>query len=214
MKFHMIESGRLLFRLPLEADIHAIEAVVSSSAGHLSSWLSNDDIPIATEKWTTAQTINALQGRVYFFLGFRKQLDFGNPQDSPIACGCILKLKNGKLPSYSVAYWTVAQFQNQGFATEALVAITTFAFSVLNARRVSTGHAAPNVASQRVIEKAGFKRESVVALGYEMPNGGEFLDGVVYGTTNKVDLREQPLKFWEIDVGSLISKELHALAIV
>ncbi|QND44435.1 GNAT family N-acetyltransferase (plasmid) [Rhizobium lusitanum] len=138
---------------------------------------------------------------LFYFLGFIK-----GSSVAEIACATILSVRNAKLPSYSVAYWTATEYYNRGYATEALVAVTAFAFSILSAKRVSTGHAITNTASQRVIEKAGFNRESIVALGYQMPKSEEFLDGVVYSLISASGLRNANHEFGQIEIDSLLLK--------
>ncbi len=56
---------------------------------------------------------------------------------------------------WSVGFWTHPDKQNLGFASEALKAIVDLAFSQLGALRVDGCHALWNIASKRVLEKAG-----------------------------------------------------------
>jgi len=53
-------------------------------------------------------------------------------------------------------------FQNQGFASEAVRAIITYAFTKLGAHRI-VGHCTPeNIPSWKVLEKCGMKREGLL----------------------------------------------------
>lgn len=58
-----------------------------------------------------------------------------------------------------LGYWIGANFRNHGFMTEAVQGIMLFAFQTLGLHRVHTSCLAVNVASARVLEKAGLKRE-------------------------------------------------------
>lgn len=53
------------------------------------------------------------------------------------------------------------------------------AFKVLDARFVTTGHAAPNEASARLAQKLGFRQIAHQPLGCELPDG-LLVDGISY----------------------------------
>ena len=54
-------------------------------------------------------------------------------------------------------YW------GKGIATEAIRLISNFAFKVINLRKVKAGCYASNIGSAKAFEKAGFKREGLIA---------------------------------------------------
>lgn len=60
----------------------------------------------------------------------------------------------------SLGYWLGKRFWGRGVATEATQAATQWAFDALRVRRVWANVMAPNVASVRVLEKAGFALEA------------------------------------------------------
>jgi RimJ/RimL family protein N-acetyltransferase len=60
----------------------------------------------------------------------------------------------------SLGYWLGKRFWGRGIATEAARAATDWAFDSLRMRRVWANVMAPNVASARVLEKAGFTLEA------------------------------------------------------
>lgn len=65
-------------------------------------------------------------------------------------------------------------FQNKGYATEASRAIIEHAFKELNAHRVVGYCAVDNIASRRVLEKCGLRREGLLrknAFFHEEENG-------------------------------------------
>ncbi|TJZ84865.1 GNAT family N-acetyltransferase [Paracoccus hibiscisoli] len=57
------------------------------------------------------------------------------------------------------------------------------AFKVLDARFVTTGHAAPNTASARLAQKLGFRQIAQQPLGCELPDG-LLVDGIAYAIEN------------------------------
>ena len=53
------------------------------------------------------------------------------------------------------------------------------AFQVLDGRFGTTGHAAPNEASERLAQKLGFRKIAHQPLGCELPDG-LLVDGIAY----------------------------------
>ncbi len=60
----------------------------------------------------------------------------------------------------SLGYWLGKRFWGRGIATEATRAATDWAFETLRVRRVWANVMGPNLASARVLEKAGFTLEA------------------------------------------------------
>jgi RimJ/RimL family protein N-acetyltransferase len=65
--------------------------------------------------------------------------------------------------SAEIGYWLGEEFWNRGIATEAVRAVTNHAFATLGMARVHAEVFHWNTASMRVLEKAGFVREGVLA---------------------------------------------------
>lgn len=63
--------------------------------------------------------------------------------------------------SGEIGYWLGRAFWNRGIVTEAVQAVTEFAFRELDLLRVQTGIFEWNPASMRVLEKCGYVREGV-----------------------------------------------------
>jgi len=70
-----------------------------------------------------------------------------------------LKLSSSKFNSAEVWYKINVDFWNKGYATEAIKAVMSFGFSRLKLHRIEAGCAVENLASIRVLEKAGMTRE-------------------------------------------------------
>ncbi len=62
---------------------------------------------------------------------------------------------------YRIGYFIEREAQGQGYATEALQAIIRWLFDRADVRRIEAGVTLHNVASYRILEKAGFTREKV-----------------------------------------------------
>jgi [ribosomal protein S5]-alanine N-acetyltransferase len=69
-------------------------------------------------------------------------------------------------------YW------NKGYTTEALIKLLEFGFSRLNLHRIEAGCAVENIASARVIEKAGMLREGMCRK--DLPIRGSWKDSYSY----------------------------------
>jgi ribosomal-protein-alanine N-acetyltransferase len=77
-----------------------------------------------------------------------------------------------------VGYWVGEPYWGRGIATEAIRAIVPYAFATFGLVRVEAGVYASNIASMRVLEKAGFEREGV--LRKSVTKNGALLDSVLY----------------------------------
>ena len=84
---------------------------------------------------------------------------------------CSLHHIDWGVPKFEIGYWVRLAAQGKGVATEATRLMTSMAFEMLGARRVSLWCAVDNVGSRRVAEKLGFvhegrfKNDEVDALG-------------------------------------------------
>ena len=64
--------------------------------------------------------------------------------------------------SAEVGYWIGEEFWGRGIVTSALVQVVNYAFNTLSLVRLFAGVFEFNEASMRVLEKVGFKKESVI----------------------------------------------------
>lgn len=64
----------------------------------------------------------------------------------------------GAFQSCNMSYWVAHESNGRGFATDAVRAMTAFAFNELGLHRVQAETLIPNVRSQRVLERVGFAR--------------------------------------------------------
>ena len=80
--------------------------------------------------------------------------------------------------SCSFAYMLGCNYWNKGYGTEMLKAVFNFAFEELEVQRILADHMAKNIASGKVMEKAGMIKEGVLRQKY--CKDGEFLDAVQY----------------------------------
>lgn len=79
----------------------------------------------------------------------------------------------------NLGYWVIPEKQGNGYATEACELVVEYGFRELRLHRISAVTMAPNIGSQRVLERVGFthegtNRESTFA-------DGEYVDNEQYG---------------------------------
>lgn len=92
----------------------------------------------------------------------------------------LIALNTGK-PDYrnaEVWYKLNPRYWNKGYVSEALTALLGFGFTSLNLHRIEAGVAVENLASIRVLEKAGFLREG--RKRKLLPIRGEWSDNYFY----------------------------------
>lgn len=63
------------------------------------------------------------------------------------------------VPKFEIGYWVRSSYAGQGYITEAVTGITSFAFNTLGARRVEIRCDVKNVRSSAVARRAGFALE-------------------------------------------------------
>jgi ribosomal-protein-alanine N-acetyltransferase len=78
-----------------------------------------------------------------------------------------------------VGYWIEKSHREKGIATLALKAILNFSFNVAAFRRIEAMADYDNLASQRVMERAGMVRDALLRNRVTKPNG-EQIDMVLY----------------------------------
>jgi ribosomal-protein-alanine N-acetyltransferase len=83
-----------------------------------------------------------------------------------------------------IGYWISESFWGKGIASEAVKLICAYGFENLDIVRVFAEVFSPNIASQKVLEKSGFKKECVIEGGLIKNN--VLLDEHLY-SIHKVD---------------------------
>ncbi len=81
-----------------------------------------------------------------------------------------------------MGYWLAEPFWGKGIITEAIKQAIEYGFKTFDISRIFARPYGFNLASQRVLEKAGFKKEAV--LKNTLFKNGEYTDEVIYSITN------------------------------
>lgn len=81
--------------------------------------------------------------------------------------------------SAEIGYWLGAKYWGKGIATDVLTAVTAYAFDHFDLAHLTAGVLERNVASARVLEKAGYVLEG--RLRQNVTKDGVTMDELVYG---------------------------------
>jgi ribosomal-protein-alanine N-acetyltransferase len=114
--------------------------------------------------------------QAYAFLIFRAD-------DNKLVGGLTLaNMRRGVAQAGSIGYWIGAPFAQRGYMTAAVRALIPFAFGTLRLHRLEAACIPANVASVRLLEKTGFRREGY-AREYLCING-IWADHLLYARLN------------------------------
>jgi RimJ/RimL family protein N-acetyltransferase len=161
------ESERLLIRAPRPGDGLELNAAIRESFDDLSRWMPwADHVPDVAE--TEANVCAAYEKykaktdlRLHLFL-----------KGTGILIGSSgLHRIDWNVPKFDIGYWVRSSYAGQGYITEAVNAITEFAFRQLGAQRVSICMNSANERSRMVAERAGFEFEGTLRNDDREPDG-------------------------------------------
>ena len=87
--------------------------------------------------------------------------------DQRLAGSIAIRMIDAEAATVEVGYWTAALARGRGLTTRALVLVSRWALDVVGAKRIQLRADVRNVASLRVAEKAGYRREGTLrAAGF------------------------------------------------
>ncbi len=152
------DTERLTIRAPRYADAREIVTAVNESLDELRPWMPWAASPVEVEatemrlraamaKWITREDLLLhiyLKGTSTFIVGSGlHRIDWGA----------------GK---FEIGYWCRTSYSGQGYVTEAVNALTDFAFRYLWANRVEIKCDTRNVKSAAVAKRCGFLQEAIL----------------------------------------------------
>lgn len=131
------------------------------------AWASYACLPEVKEHTSsTVETVADVRATIERILAARDPLPTRfvlRPRGSPVIVATVgfhtVSIQNG---TAEVTYDVAPSHWGKGIATAACRAATTWAFEVAGWHRVQASTVLPNLRSQRVLEKCGFKREGLV----------------------------------------------------
>ncbi len=152
-----IAGDGVLLRTPQMADYAAWAAVREESRAFLTPWeptWPTDDLSRSAFRQRMKRYAEDLRtDQAYPFFLFRKQ-------DNTLIGGLALaNIRRGVAQAASLGYWIGHSYSRQGYMTAAVRALLPAAFDVLRLHRVEAACIPTNLASVRLLERSGFRRE-------------------------------------------------------
>jgi ribosomal-protein-alanine N-acetyltransferase len=155
-----IETARLILRPPRTSDVPEMRRALRKNDAHLRPW---SVAPAVGEDPTSLTSVSrlVLRHRGEWKRGQSHVLLVTPREDERsiigrVALGGVLR---GAFQNAYLGYWIDSDHQGRGLMTEAVRAATAFAFGDATLHRVQAAVMPRNVASQRVLEKVGYRRE-------------------------------------------------------
>ena len=94
------------------------------------------------------------------------------------------------VPCAETGYWVRKKYLGQGYITEAINAITQYAFNVLQVKRLAITCDVDNERSKKIPERLGYSLESRMKANKIKPISGEVTDTLVYVRNDLINLPE------------------------
>ncbi|HEX5138046.1 MAG TPA: GNAT family protein [Planctomycetota bacterium] len=179
--FLRLETERLTIRFPMPEDAKEAHAAIHESWPELHRWMDwAKDLPTLEECERVARERQvARAGDVI------REIPFGLFLKGTATLVGRSDIHNidWSVPRCEIGYWVRSRFARQGYVTEAVAAITTYAFDVLGARRVEIRCDVRNARSAGVPRRLGFVHEATLKDDRRHPRTGELSDTLVFAKT-------------------------------
>lgn len=176
-----LETSRLLLRPPTRDDLQTLRELTARNADHLRPWSPaspphrNPLAPTELRAQIERQREEWLKDRTYAFLIEHRD------KHTLIGRMTLSQVVRGPLQGANLGYWIDREYQGNGLMTEAALKIVQFAFSSLQLHRIQAGTLPHNLASQKVLQKVGFRREGY-AKNY-LNIAGRWQDHILFALT-------------------------------
>ncbi|MCB8945590.1 MAG: GNAT family N-acetyltransferase [Ardenticatenaceae bacterium] len=155
---YSLETERLLIRGPLPGDGKMVRATVLESQNELKQWLPwAVDIPD-----DEAYEANIRRGHTRFLNREDLWLMILLKDTGVIIGGSGLHRIDWDVPKFEIGYWLGTPYTGKGYMTEAVEAISNFAFTVLGAMRVEIRVDSNNHKSIAIPKRLGFALEATL----------------------------------------------------
>ncbi|HEY0599002.1 GNAT family protein [Brevundimonas sp.] len=176
----VVKGEGVTLRAPRGADYEAWAALRQSSHAYLQPWeptWPEDDLTRAAFKRRLsiyAREMDAGNAWPFFI--------FADANQALVGAITLSNVRRGVAESGTLGYWIGQPFAGRGHATAAVRAVVAYAFDELKLHRVEAACVPTNLASRRVLEKAGFELEGQ-ARAYLKINGA-WADHLLFGVVN------------------------------
>lgn len=152
------ESDRLLIRAPLWGDGAAVNEAVRESIEELRPWM-----PFAQHMPTIEESETSIRrSRLQFLDRTDLRLLLVHKESGQLVGSSGLHRIDWQARKLEIGYWIRTSCAKQGFVTEAVHAITSYAIRELQAHRIEIRCDSRNVRSARVAARASFTLEGIL----------------------------------------------------
>jgi len=173
-----LETKRLIIRVPTLRDAARLNAEVRLSMPRLAPW-----IPWAKKTPTLARSRRFCARMIK---GHRTRKEFGYlmfaKDTGDLVGGIGLHRVDWTVPKLEVGYWIATRCEGRGYVTEAVRALTEFAFRKLGAARMELLCDRDNTKSRRVAKRAGYRLEGIHCRS-RRNNAGKLFDMCIFAQT-------------------------------
>ncbi|MCM3764274.1 GNAT family N-acetyltransferase [Neobacillus niacini] len=171
-----IATERLIIRKPMPGDGKAVYQAMQASMAELKPWM-----PWADREQTVDDVeANMREAHAKFLTREDLRLHIFNKETGEFIGSSGLHRINWDIPKFEIGYWIDTRHQRKGYITEATEAITNFAFTELNAKRVEIRCDSKNNRSKAVPERLGFQLEGILKNDGLSGDGKEIRDTCIY----------------------------------
>lgn len=165
-----LETERLVIRCPQPGDGVAVHAGVVDSLDALREFPAS--LPWAMSEPSVAESErHCRESHAKWLMRSEMNMLLFLKDGGTYVGGSGLHAIDWTVPRCETGYWIRTGHRGRGLATEAVRAVTAFAFDVLGMRRVQALPDDENLASCRVCERAGYALEGVIRHERVAPDG-------------------------------------------
>jgi ribosomal-protein-alanine N-acetyltransferase len=163
-----IAGQGVILRMPQLADYQAWADLRETSRKFLTpwepTWPADDLTRPAFRQRIRRYAEDVRTDQAYPFFAFRQE------DNALVGALALANIRRGVAQAASLGYWTGAPYIRRGYMTAAVRALIPVVFDVLRLHRLEAACIPTNLASIRLLEKTGFRREGY-ARGYLCING-------------------------------------------
>lgn len=205
-KTYKIITPRLLIRCYTPSDASKLQAAINGSIQHLRPW-----IPWAQDE---PQEIDWM---AKFIRQFRGQFDLGqdavfgifDKEENEIIGGTGLHNRVGK-DAREIGYWINVRHIGQGYATEAVCALTKCGFEIEGLGQIEIHCSPENIRSCNIPLKLGF-RHAMTLKNYSTDREGRLQDKMIW-TLTATEYAASPIRETPIKAYDFLSREINLQA--
>ncbi len=175
-----IDGEGVYLRTPEPRDYQDWASVREASRNFLTPWeptWAQDETSRGSYRYKVRRYIeDARDDKAYALFVFREE------DDALLGGVTLSNVRRGVAQTASLGYWAGEMHAGKGYITAAVRAVVRYAFEDLELHRVEAACQPDNMASRRVLEKAGFTQEGM-ARAYLKING-DWRDHLLFGIVN------------------------------